>query len=93
MDAIRNLCDKYEIEIIASDETGDFTIPDMEYFYKKVYETFVEPGKVSLLDALNVGVKIEKMDIDDLGLALQDMPKDVVRVLNNLIDGSLINPA
>ena len=61
----------------------------MEEFYASVYQTFVEEQTGSLLDALNVGVEIEKMDIDDLGLALQDMPKDVVRVLNNLISGSL----
>ena len=89
MDAVENLCDRYGIEIIVSDVTGDFTIPRMGNFYATVYETFVEPGTGSLLDAFKVGVEIEKMDIFDLGLALQDMPKDVVKVFNNLISGSL----
>ena len=89
MDAIRNLCVKYGIEIIVSDETGDFTIDKMIEFYDTVYQTFVEPGTGSLLEALNVGVEIENMDMYDLGLALEDMPKDVIRVLNNLIGGSL----
>lgn len=89
MDAVGNLCDRYGIEIIVIDETGDFTNSEMEKFYESVYQTFVAEEKGSLLDALNVGIEIEKMDINDLGLALQDMPKDVVRVFNNLISGSL----
>ena len=91
MDAVRNLCEKYGIEIEVGDETGSFTISKMEEFYTTVYETFVEEETGSLLDALNVGIEIEKMDIADLGvaLALEGMPKDVVKVFNNLISGSL----
>jgi hypothetical protein len=54
-----------------------------------VYQTFIKDQTGSLLDALNVGKEIETMDIYDLGLALDGMPKDVVRVFNNLISGSL----
>ena len=94
MDAIRNLCDKHGIEITLDsfedgDATGVFTIPIMQDFYATKYETFVDPGAGSLLDALYVGIEIETMDIDDLGSALKGMPKDVQRVLNNLINGSL----
>ena len=94
MDAVRNLCDKHGIGIILDsdergDETGVFTIPRMQDFYTTVYEDFVYPGTGSLLDALNVGIQIETMDIDDLGSALVGMPKDVVKVFNNLISGSV----
>ena len=89
MDAVRNLCDKYAIAINVSDKTGDFTIPEMREFYEAVVQTFVEAKEGSLLDALNVGIEIEVMDIDDLGLALVGMPKDVVNVFNNLMSGSL----
>ena len=88
MDAVRNLCDKYSIEISLADDTGAFTISKMEEFYVTVYQTFVAK-EGSLLDALNVGIEIENMDIDDLGLALVGMPKDVVKVFNNLMSGSL----
>ena len=86
MDAVRNLCDKYDIDIIVSDNTSVFSIPKMQDFY---YDTFVGNPTVSLLEALEVGKAIEVMDINDLGLALQDMPKDVATVFNNLISGSL----
>jgi hypothetical protein len=89
MDAVRNLCDKYGIAIIVSDVTGDFTIDKMIEFYATVHQTFVEEQTGSLLDALNVGKEIEIMDIDDLGIALVGMPKDVVKVFNNLISGSI----
>jgi hypothetical protein len=94
MDAVRNLCDKHGIEIKldsdpGGDETGVFTISRMQDFYATVYEDFVYPGTGSLLDALNVGIQIETMDIDDLGSALVGMPKDVVKVFNNLISGSV----
>jgi len=89
MDAVRNLCDKYGIEINLFDETGDFTIDKIINFYADVYNTFVEPQTGSLLEALYVGIEIENMDIDDLGSALVGMPKDVVRVFNNLLSGSL----
>jgi hypothetical protein len=89
MDAVRNLCDKYGIAIIVSDVTGDFTIDKMIEFYATVYQTFVEEQTGSLLDALNIGKEIEIMDIDDLGIALVGMPKDIVKVFNNLISGSI----
>jgi hypothetical protein len=93
MDAVRNLCDKHGIEIILDsvengDATGIFLIPRMQDFYDTVYETFVGPGTGPLLDALNVGKTIEEMDIDDLDLASDGMPKDVQKVFNNLMSGS-----
>jgi hypothetical protein len=89
LDAVRTLCDKYGIIITLSDDTGDFTISKMIEFYANMNQTFKVDQTGSLLAALKVGIEIENMDIYDLGLALNGMPKDLVRVFNNLISGSL----
>jgi hypothetical protein len=89
MDAVRNLCDKYGIEIPISDARGVFTISDMEEFYATVYQIFITDESGSLLKALYIGKEIEEMDIDDLALASVGMPKDVTRVFTNLMNGSL----
>ena len=81
MDAVRTLCDKYGIIIALSDDTGDFTVSKMIDFYANVYQTFKVDQTGSLLDALNVGIEIENMNIYDLGLALNGMPEDVVKCL------------
>jgi len=89
MDAVKKLCDKYDIEIIVSDETGNFSIQELQEFFNAVYEKFVTNEEGSLLEALEVGREIELMDIEDLTEALQtDMPRDVQRVFNNLMIGS-----
>ena len=56
---------------------------------RNLYQDFIDKGDDSLLDALTVGKNIEEMDIADLGSALVGMPKDVVRVFTNLINGSI----
>lgn len=86
MDAMRNLCVKYEIEIPDVDAQVDvFELDPME----KLYLDYVAQGGASLLAALEVGKAIEIMDIKDLSAALAGMPKDVQRVLTNLINGSI----
>jgi hypothetical protein len=90
MDAVEKLCLKYGIEIGVSDDleyVGDFTIDSMG----ELYVGFVERGKDSLKDALQVGIDIEEMDIDNLADAIAEdgMPKDAIRVFNNLVNGSL----
>jgi len=85
MDAVRNLCVKYGIDIPDVDAgVGVFELPGMA----GLYDSFVAQGTLSLLDALGVGQEIEIMDIEDLGGALEGMPADVQRVLLNLISGS-----
>lgn len=85
MDAVRNLCDKYDISMPDVDQdVGTFNLPEMEVLYLG----FVEEGSKSRLQALVVGQEIEIMDIEDLGLALQDMPRDVQKVFSNLISAS-----
>jgi len=86
MDAVRNLCVTYGIPIPDMDQAhGEFELEEMA----ELYDAFVLEGKTSLASALDVGIRIEEMDIEDLSAALPGMPTDVQRVLNNLIAGSL----
>jgi hypothetical protein len=54
------------------------------------YDDLVEQGSESLLDALDVGVFIEELDIGDLTHAIEDLgfPADVISVYENLREGS-----
>lgn len=90
MDAVRKLCVKYGITDIpdVDQPVGDFSLGIME----SLYNGFVDDGDDGLLsNALQVGIDIEKMDIEDLGNVLLDpnMPRDVQKVLANLIEGSI----
>ena len=85
MDAVRNLCVKYGIEIPEVDQAvGVFELEEME----SLYLDFVNYGQASLISALQVRVEIEGMDIADLTAALAGMPRDVQKVFSNLIHGS-----
>ena len=88
MDAVRNLCVKYGIEIPDDQSVGFFSLEAMDALYKG----FVDAGDDLILSAaLQVGIDIEIMDIADLGEALEypNMPRDVQKVLTNLINGSI----
>ena len=88
MDAVRKLCVKYGIEIPADDQpVGVFDLTEMG----ELYSYFVDLEDDSLISALQVGIAIENMDIENLREALntEGMPKDAIRVLNNLLNGSL----
>lgn len=53
-----------------------------------LYEELVSKGNASLQDALEVGVLIEKEDINDLAAALQTNKLDIKRVYTNLLTAS-----
>ena len=88
IDAAQELCEKYGIDIsdVNEDEVGNFVLPVLQ----DTYDNLVEQGRESLLDALNVGVFIEELDIGDLTHAIDDldMPADVINVYENLREGS-----
>ena len=88
IDAAQGLCETYGIDLsgVNEDEVGNFIEPILQ----ELYETLVSKGEESLLDALSVGVEIEVMDINDLTHAIEDlgMPADVIRVYENLREGS-----
>ena len=87
MDACEKLCIKYGVDISAVDENdiGVFILPELQ----DLYDTLIAQGEPSLRDALEVGILIEETDITDLEEAVVGMPDDVVRVFENLKEGSL----
>lgn len=84
--AIKSLLNKYELEDpMTNDIRGVFENQDLQ----NLYDSLVEQGSRSLLDALKVGATIEDLDIYDL----QDLNKvsdnqDITAVYNNLEKGS-----
>ena len=86
-DAIENLLDKYGINDPVYDEEnrGNFTNGELD----DLYQELIEKGSISITDALEVGVMIEKVDIADLeeSLSVTDNT-NIERVYNNLLRGS-----
>lgn len=90
MDVVEALCIKYGVDISNVDENdiGVFILPELQ----TLYDNLIVPGTPpdgTLLDALNVGKLIEETDITDLEEAAIGMPQDVVRVFENIKEGSL----
>ena len=86
-DAIENLLDKYGIDDPVNDEDvrGDFTNTELE----EMYQDLIVKGSISVTDAFEVGVMIEKVDIADLEDALTDSDNNnIERVYDNLLRGS-----
>ncbi len=88
IDAAQGLCEKYKIDLsrVREDEVGNFDIDILQ----RLYTTLVDKGSESLTAALKQGVFIEELDINDLTHAIDDlgMPDDVIRVYENLREGS-----
>ena len=87
IDAAQGLCEKYGVDLsgVRENKVGNFVVPTLQ----ELYDTLVEVGSESLLDALKVGEEIEILDIKDLEHAMVGMPNDVVNVFSNLKEGSL----
>jgi len=85
------LCERYGMDTsmvnlsLEDAYIGLFELDSMQ----KLYNTCVELGEKSLLEATRVGIEIEITDITDLEEASEGMPSDVVNVYANLKDGSL----
>jgi hypothetical protein len=86
MDAIQKLLVKYGIDDPALGQ-GEFANVELQ----KMYDSLIEQGSVSLSAAFEVGVVIEETDIADLNEAIvvSEAHKDIVKVYNNLLEGSL----
>jgi hypothetical protein len=86
MNALRQLTLRYRLNIpIASNTVGQFTNPQNRDLYLKL----VAAGSRSPLDALQVGAKIEEMDIADLTTTMSNSTnQDVLSVLGHLQRGS-----
>lgn len=89
MDALKRLIVKYGLtDPVENDDVGAFT----NDFFTELYGDLVDRGtgeNADYCDALQVGIDIELLDIEDIELALEDVEApDVARVLNNLLSGS-----
>ncbi len=88
MDAVKNLLDKYGIDDpAAGKKPGEFTNPA----FVTLYLSLVQRGETSLVEAYNVGVQIEEMDIEDLEARLktENLNLDIKRVYTNLLSASM----
>jgi len=84
--AILRLLQKYQLEDPAANhQAGVFSTPELQ----ELYNTLVEQGSVSFVDALTVGATIEDLDIRDLmDLMLIVDNQDISWVFANLTKGS-----
>jgi hypothetical protein len=86
MDSLEGLIVKYGLEDpVTNDEIGVFSNQD----FNELYGRFVEDGMKGYCEALQVGIGIEEIDIEDIESRLNEVEaQDVNRVLNNLLNGS-----
>ncbi len=86
MSSVGRIIDRYGIkDPITANEIGLFTDPHLA----ELYEDLIEKGSLSALDALEVGIMIEELDISDLqNLMVDDLPDDIMRTYSNLLRGS-----
>jgi hypothetical protein len=89
MDSVAKLISKYELDdTVLKNGPGSFT----DGIIQGEYNRLLEKGELSLNDALEVGVEIEVMDIDDIISMLEELEEpvkaDIERVLENLLAGS-----
>jgi hypothetical protein len=84
-DALGTLLVRYELQDPAQSGAGIFSNPDIQ----SLYDALIAEGALSVADALEVGVKIEEKDIEDLVEAMNvTNNKDIQRVYANLLNGS-----
>jgi hypothetical protein len=87
MDAIKTLLDRYELnDPVGIDSIGVYKNETLQ----DLYNTLIDQGSVSLLEALKVGALIEEIDILDIQHELDENVdnEDVTFVYNNLLRGS-----
>lgn len=85
-EAVRDLLVKYQIpDPVTDDTTGVFVDPELQ----SLYSSLVAKGLTSEVDALEVGMMIEEMDIVDLQEAIDNTDNDDIALLyENLLRGS-----
>ena len=88
-DAVKVLLDKYNIPDPVTEEEysklGVFKDEDLQ----ALYDSLVEKGSKSLVDALEVGATVEDYDIDDIEEHLKSVDnEDITAVYESLVKGS-----
>ena len=88
MDAVERLIIRYGLENpVGEYAVGEF--PDSEAGFADLYSELLSAGLESYCGALDVGIQIEELDIEDLEAALEEIEApDVARVFGNLLNGS-----
>ncbi len=85
MDQIKSVLDSYELPDPASEEMAVFTNPDLQ----ALYDSLVERGRTSQIEALHVGALIEEVDIADLQNAIAETENPVLEnMYTNLMNAS-----
>lgn len=85
IDSVNKFLDAYNIPDLAPEEYGLFNNPELQ----KLYDSLVERGEVSLVEALIVGALIEEVDIKDLIDAIeQTNDQAMIQMYTNLLQGS-----
>jgi len=86
IDAIEALLNRYTLETPSTlDTKGKFENAELQ----GLYDTLIEKGTLSLIDALEVGVMVEETDIADLEDILKaGVPTDFEITYQNLLKGS-----
>ncbi|EIF51683.1 DUF2202 domain-containing protein [Sulfurovum sp. AR] len=87
LDCAKKLCDIYGVDTSSVDESviGVFESPVLTM----LYDTYIEKGKSSLRDALEMSEFIGASDVDMLEHASIGMPSDVVSVYEKLKKGNI----
>ncbi len=85
MNSVKGLLLTYNIPVpIVDTNIGEFPLSELQ----ELYDTLLAKGKLSAIDALEVGVMVEEKDIEDLLLKMQNVPADVAKVYSSLLNGS-----
>jgi len=86
MDQVANLVAKYSLELpLTYDKVGVFSDPHLQ----ELYNTLIEKGSKSIVDALSVGALIEETDIADLKAYMNMSDNNAIKtVYSNLMQGS-----
>ncbi|MCK5876758.1 MAG: DUF2202 domain-containing protein [Candidatus Marithrix sp.] len=85
MDQIKALLDSYELPDPATEEVGVFTNSDIQ----ALYDSLIERGSISQIEALQVGALVEEVDIADLEKAIAETENSALeRMYTNLMNGS-----
>ena len=85
-EAVLNLLNTYGIPDIVNDNAEGVFVNEA---LQAMYNSLVERGSSSIIEALNVGVYIEEMDIVDLVEAMEPLTDTVIiNVYTNLLNGS-----
>jgi hypothetical protein len=86
-DAVKDLLVKYKLSDPALGKApGEFENDELQ----ALYDSLVDKGEIGLVDALTVGVTIERKDMTDIVEAIEVSAnyKDIVNVYSNLLAGS-----